>query len=134
MANILYPKFKKNLQLGLIDMADDAVMVCLVDTDVYAYDAAHEFLSDLGASRVGTDQQLAGKSVSDSGVFDATDPTFPLVSGAVVEALVIYVDVGSPVTSYLVAYIDDALGLPATPTGADIPVVFDNGVSKIYAL
>ena len=51
MANILYPKFKKNLQLGLIDMETAAVMACLVDTGVYTYAAAHEFLSDLGASR-----------------------------------------------------------------------------------
>ena len=141
MANILYPKFKMNLQKGLIDLLTDSVMVCLVDTGIYTYSAADEFLesiSEVGSpaqdARVGTDQELTGKSLSDTGVFDAADATFPAVSGATVERVAIYAAVGSPPTNYLAALIDTAGGLPATPSGGDIVIAWDNGANKIWAL
>lgn len=141
MANKLYPQFKKNVQKKLIDLETDTVMACLVDTAIYTYDAAHEFLSSISAvgspavdARVGTDQELTGKSISTAGVFDAGDPTFPSVSGDPVEAVVIYVAVGSPATYYLAAYIDTATGLPFTPSGGDETINWDNGANKIWAL
>ena len=141
MANILYPKFKQNVQKGLIDLLTDAVMVCLVDTGVYTYSAADEFLesiSEVGSpvvdARVGTDQVLTGKSLSAAGVFDASDATFPAVSGATVERVAIYVAVGSPAVNYLAALIDTAGGLPLTPSGGDAVVTWDDGANKIWAL
>ena len=141
MANILYPKFKQNVQKGLIDLLTDTVMACLVDTAVYTYAAADEFLesiSQIGSpaqdARVGTDQELTGKSSSAAGVFDAADVTFPAVIGATVERVVIYVAVGSPPTYYLAALIDTAGGLPLTPSGGDVVVTWDNGANKIWAL
>lgn len=140
MANILYPKGKEHLLNGDIDLLVDTVKVCLVDTGVYTYNAADEYLSSIDSigsppadARVGTDQTLTGKSTT-NGVFDAGDPTFPAVSGATVENLVIYVEVGSPPTQYLLARIDTATGLPATPSGGDIVVNWDNGANKIFAL
>ena len=37
-------------------------------------------------------------------------------------------------TSQLVAYIDTATGLPVTPNGGNIQIVWDTGANKIFAL
>ena len=96
--------------------------------------ATHEYLSDVPAgARVGAAQTLASKT-STSGVADAGDVTFNTVSGASVEALIIYKDTGVEATSPLIAYIDTATGLPITPNGGNINVVWDNGTSKIFKL
>jgi hypothetical protein len=55
------------------------------------------------------------------------------VSGASVEALVIYIDTGVAGTSRLVAYIDTGVtGLPVTPNGGDITITWN--ASGIFAL
>jgi hypothetical protein len=122
MANAIYPKWKEALmQGGANSSLAGTVRVALVDLGVYTYSAAHEFLTSL-TGRVGTDQTLGSKTFTD-GTFDAANSVFPAVTGATVEALVIYVDTGVAGTSRLVAYIDTGVtGLPVTPNGGDINV------------
>jgi hypothetical protein len=68
-------------------------------------------------------------------VCDAPDVTFLAVAaGPICEAVVIVKWVTSPEDSPLIAYIDSAVGLPVTPNGTDLPVFWDNGPNKIYAL
>ena len=75
-----------------------------------------------------------------AGVCDAQDATFTAVSGDQSEALIIWKDGGgggtsqSGTTDLLIAYIDNATGLPITPNGADINLVWDNGANKIFKL
>lgn len=119
MANAIYPKWKEALIGGAANAAlSGTVKAALVDTGAYTYSAAHDFLDDLGAARVGTDQTLGSKTFVD-GVFDAADISFPSGGGVSVEAIVIYIDTGTPATSRLVAYLDAGFtGLPVTNTGA----------------
>jgi hypothetical protein len=121
MANALYPLYKEAL-LGSAansSMSAGVVKVALVDTGVYTYSAAHEFLSSL-TGRIGTDQTLGTKTIT-TGIFDSANPTWTAVTGATVEALVIYIDTGVAGTSRLIAYIDTGqTGLPVTPNGGDI--------------
>ena len=133
MANVLFPKGKEKFLSGSINMVADTIKVALVDTGVYTYSAAHEFYSSVSAAVIDTPETLAGKSVTD-GVFDASDATFTAVTGATVEAVVMYKDTGVAATSPLIAYIDTATGLPFTPSGGDETVSWDNGASKIFAL
>jgi hypothetical protein len=134
LANVLYPKAKEKFLSGLIDLTTHDIKVVLVDTADYTYSASHEFLSDVASgARVATSANLGSKTVT-SGVFDAADPTFTSVTGDQSEAMIIYRDTGSAATSPLIAYIDTATGLPVTPAGVNIPVVWDNGASKIFAL
>lgn len=135
MANALYDKGRQKFLEGGINWLSDTIKVLLVDTGLYTVNlATHEFLSDIPvASRVGTAQTLAGKT-STGGVADANDVTFNTVTGNSVEALVIYKDTGVETTSPLIAYIDTATGLPITPNGGNINVVWDNGASKIFKL
>jgi hypothetical protein len=62
-----------------------------------------------------------------SGTLDGGDVTFTAVSGATVEALVIYrKNSGANTTWRLVAYIDTSVtGLPVTPNGGDITVTWN---------
>jgi hypothetical protein len=120
MANILYPKGAEAILNGDIDWNTDTIKVALVDTGTYTYNAAHDFLDDLSGV-VGTAQTLGSVTIT-GGVLDAANPTFTAVSGATVEALVIYKDTGVAGTSPLLVYIDSATGLPVTPNGGDITI------------
>jgi len=137
MANSLYTPFVNSyLTQGAnqVDFDADDIRVILVDAADYTVDLTnHDFLDDVpGAARVATGA-LAGESVSGR-VFDATDLVFPLVTGDPSEALIIYKHTGTESTSRLIAYIDTATGLPVTPNGGDITVVWDNGANKIFKL
>lgn len=126
MANAIYPKYKEAIlqSAANTNLSSGTVKVALVDTGTYTYSSAHQFLSSL-TGVVGTAQTLGTKTLT-NGTFDAADVTFTAVTGATVEALVIYVDTGVAGTSPLVAYIDAGqTGLPVTPNGGNITVTFD---------
>lgn len=132
MANTLYDLGRQAFLSGSIAYLTDTIKVALVDTGVYTFSQAHQYQSSL-TGVVGTAQTLGTKTAT-NGVADAADSTFTAVSGATVEALVIYKDTGSAATSPLLAYIDTATGLPVTPNGGDITIVWDNGTNKIFKL
>lgn len=133
MANAIYPKYKEAvLQSAANSSLAGTVKVALVDTGTYTYSAAHEFLTSL-TGVVGTAQTIGATKSYTNGVFDGGDVTFTAVSGATVEALVIYIDTGSSATSRLVAYIDTGVtNLPVTPNGGDISITWN--ASGIFAL
>jgi hypothetical protein len=132
MANALYALAKQKFLTGSINLSSDDIKVVLVDAADYTVNlTTHEFLSDVASGgRVATSGNLASKTVT-LGAFDAADVTFTTVSGDVSEALVIYKDTGSAATSPLIAYIDTATGLPATPNGGNIQITWG---SNIFAL
>lgn len=130
--SVLYPKAKEAFLGGSLNLAADTIKAVLVDTGSYSYSAAHQYRSSL-SGLVGGAQTLTGKSVS-NGVFDADDVTFTAVTGATVEAIVLYKDSGDPNSSPLIAYLDSATGLPVTPNGGDIAVAWDSGANRIFAL
>lgn len=133
MANALYDLGRQGFLDGSIDWDTDTIKACLVDTGTYTVNlSTHEFLSDLSGI-VATSGALSSKTVA-AGVADAADVTFTAVTGASVEAIVLYKDTGVAGTSRLIAYIDTATGLPVTPNGGDISVAWDNGSNKIFKL
>ncbi len=135
MANALYDKGRQKFLEGAIDWLTDDIRAVLVDSADYTADlAAHEFLSDVPVgARVATSGNFTGKT-STAGVADAADVTFTAVTGDPSEVLLIYKWTGSDATSPLIARIDTATGLPVTPNGGNINVVWDNGPNKIFKL
>lgn len=154
MANALYDLARQSFlsQSPALDWDTDTIKVALVNTVTpgttpYTVNlATHQYLTDLGGSGVASAANgpivqisgaLASKTVT-AGVADAADVTFTAVanfqSGSAIEALVVYKDTGTASTSPLIAYIDTATGLPVTPNGGDITVVWDNGSNKIFKL
>ena len=140
MANQLYTKAKEDLLNGNLNLASNTITICLVDTDVYTFSAAHEDRADIPNTAVVSTNNLISTTTT-GGVFDAADVIFESVTGANCEALVLYHNTGSAETdgtrqadSRLIAYIDTASGLPILPNGGDITVRFSNASTKIFAL
>ena len=134
MANALYPKWKQQLLQFAAnnDLSTGTVKVALIDTGTYTYNPTNQFWSSAVSAVVGTPQTIGSKTFT-NGVFSGSNVTFASVSGATVEALIIYIDTGTNATSPLVAYIDsDVTGLPVTPNGGNITITWSG--SGIYAL
>ena len=133
MANTLYDSARKGYLEGQFNWLSDTVKVLLVSTSAYTVNAGtHKFLSDIsGSARIAGPITLTSKATT-GGAADAADVTFTSVTGASIEAIIIYADTGVEATSPLIAYIDTATGLPITPNGGDIIVTWDNGTNKIF--
>ena len=133
MANTLYDYCRQRFLEAQINWMTDTVKVILVSTSAYTpQTAVHQYLADIPVSaRIAGPVTLTAKATT-GGAADAADCTFTSVSGATINAIVVYKDTGTEATSPLIAYIDTATGLPITPNGGDIIVTWDNGVNKIF--
>jgi len=139
MANALYDKSRNKFLKGEISWKSggDTFRAYLVDiqggTGYTVNLATDEFLSAIPAGALVSYIALAPTDPT-AGVADAADVTFLAVTGAQSEAIVIVKWVTQASDSPLIAYIDSATGLPVTPNGGDIQVVWDNGANKIFKL
>lgn len=138
MANALYASFKQQLGLAAINLSSATIKATLVDTGAYTFNVAHTVIGDVPAGARIASGTLANKTWTGA-VFDADDLTWAAVpagtgSASAAEALVLWVDTGTPATSFLIAYFDTVTGLPVTPNDGDIQVVWDNGANKIFKL
>lgn len=138
MANAWYDHGRQSFLEKQIDWLNDNIKCVLVDQGAYTVDLVnHQFLSDIpGGARIATSGNLASKTTNSpvGGVADAADVTFTAVSGVSIEYLVIYQDTGAAGTSRLILFLDTVTGLPATPSGADWVIQWDNGVNRIVRL
>lgn len=127
MANALYPKAKQAFMSGALDLLSSDIRAVLVDLDEYTFDAADEFLSDIpNEARIAASPSLTGKEVTDLAAFKSDDAIFPAVTGAELEAVVLYAHTGTASTSRLILYLDDGItGAPLTPDGSDVRVIVD---------
>lgn len=131
MSNALYDSIRKDMLDGNFNWGSLTVKAVLIDSGVTGFNAAHVYYSSINSAAVGTPVALTGKATT-GGAADAADTTFSAVSGSSCEAVVLFDDTGTPATSRLIAWIDSATGLPITPNGGDIIVVWDNGANKIF--
>ena len=137
MANAIYPEYKESLLDGDADTAltgsgATGLWVALIDTGTYTYSSAHQFYSSLSGI-VGTPVEVTTVTTA-NGTVDGDNVTFTAVSGATVEALVLYrKNAGANTTWRLVAYEDTGVtGLPVTPNGGDIAIAWN--ASGIFTL
>lgn len=133
MANAIYPIWRQEVMQGTAGTSlTGTLRAALIDTGVVSYNASHDFWNDISAGLVGSLQTLTTKTYV-NGTLDADNVTFPTVSGATVEAIVLFLDTGTPSTSRLVAWLDTGItGLPVTPNGGDINLAWDEaGIFQI---
>jgi hypothetical protein len=145
MATALYDKGRNHFAFGDFIWklsGGSTIKATLIDAADYTVDLAnHEYMNTNtvpAAAKVAT----ATLTLIDAsaGICDAQDAAFTAVTGDQSEALIIWKDGGgggttaSGTTDLLIAYIDNATGLPITPNGADINLVWDNGANKIFKL
>ena len=135
MANALFDFYREQALQATVDLDDSIVLVFVDHADDTPLPATDDFLDDiLSAARVGTSGAFASKTFT-GGVFDAADVTVSAVSGDPFESIVIYNNTpASEPAKDLIAFIDTATGLPTTPNGGDITVVFDSGANKIFKI
>lgn len=140
MAAFIYDEGRKSLIGGqtpthsVIDMDADAIGAYFNDdgTDAPSQTADVD-CADVTANNptFANAPNLAGKSssiVSSVYVFDATDEVFTgteaLTGSTSVESFILFKDSGVNTTSPLISRHDDYTGLPLTPSGTDVTVVF----------
>lgn len=128
----LYAAARNGFLVGEINWVGDSIMATLLDVTTYVVDlAAHNMIEDVPAEARVSTVSLTGRSAT-NGVAKADSPTFPGVTGPEVGALVLWIDTGSEISSRLIAYIDNVVGLPTTPSGSGVPVQWD--ARGIFAL
>jgi hypothetical protein len=135
MANALYEKGREGFLDGSIDWDTNNIKLTLIDEADDTVDLTNDDNWDdrVAAARVATSGNLASKTVT-NGVADAADVTLTSVTGDQSESIDIYKDSGTESTSRLICNIDTATGLPVTPNGGNIDIVFDSGSNKIFKL
>jgi len=135
MANALYDAGRAGFLNGTISWGSDDIRAILIDTGTYTANlTTDDFLNDVaGGARIAVSSSFTTKTYA-AGVADADDVTFTGVTGATVEAILIYKHTGTDATSPLIALLDTATGLTLTPSGGDVTVAWSNGASKIFKL
>lgn len=135
MANALFDNARARYLEGLNNWLTDTIKVVAIDTGNYSVNlATHTTMADVsGTGRIATSGALTNKAIT-GGAADADDVTLSSVTGNSIEAIIIYSDGGTDSTSFLIAYLDTATGLPITPNGGDIILTWDNGPNKIFKL
>jgi len=132
MANFIPNAIKNGLwNSGIPDLTTLTIKAMFIDHADDTPTATDDFIDDfLSASRVpaiASAPALASKTngVVAVGTFDAADTVFTTLSGDQSESLILFEDSGSEATSDFVARWDTATGLPLTPNGANVTVVWD---------
>lgn len=134
MANSLYNITRQDFLTATTAWTAYSPKVILLKSG-YTFDEAHQFLDEVAsAARVGTPQEILTLTAND-GKANGSGVTFSsLAVGETVEAILIYHDTGVEATSQLIAYIDDARGLPFVTTDGDLIVQWDVIANAIFRL
>ena len=131
MANGLFAAYRTKVLGAGLDLSGLTINAMFLDNaDDTAVLATDDFMDDIAsAARVPAEASapaLASKTLGTvaAGVFDAADTVFTSLSGDQVEYLVVYEDSGAAATSDLIAMWDTATGIPLTPNGGNVTVVW----------
>jgi len=133
MTSALFSKGREGFLDGSIDWDTNDIRVMLVKS-AYTFDDTDEDLADLGANDNGRSAALGTKTVV-AGVAGAADTTLVATAAVACNALIIFQHTGSDATARLIAYIDNATGLPFTPAVSQtVNIAWDTGANKIFKL
>jgi hypothetical protein len=142
MANALFVAYRNGIigaHATRVDYDADTIRAMFVDgADDTPVAATDDFIDDiLSAARVpaiASCPALASKTVGTvaAGVADAADTVFTALTGDQSEFLILFKDTGTESTSNLIAMWDTATGLPLTPNGGNVNVVWN--ASGIFSI
>lgn len=137
MADFWYDEAKRAIAAGEIDLDANDLRVALLMTNTTANTEKNK--TNLGAFTTLDEcdgvayarQALASKTVTvDNGNnradIDAADVTFPTVSASTraVKAVLVYKHVGADAVNVPLLYMDSLTGLPFTPNGANVSLIW----------
>lgn len=132
MANFIPNSVKNNVwNSGLPDLTSTTIKAMFVDHADDTPTATDDFIDDIASAArvpaIGSCPALGSKTNGSLavGTFDAADTTFTSLTGDQSESLILFEDSGSEATSDLLARWDTATGLPLTPSGGNVTVVWN---------
>jgi hypothetical protein len=135
MANFAFDAYK-NMLFGTgtrVDLDADTIKAMFVDHADDTPLVTNDFIDDIASAArvpaIGSCPTLGTKTIGTVavGVFDAADTVFTALTGDASESLILFKDTGTEATSDLIVRWDTATGLPLTPNGADVTVVWAAG-------
>lgn len=139
MTTKIYPKWKEliaGLGIGVGTKPTGTLKAALIDTGTYTYSDTHDFYNDVSGV-VGTPTAIGSPTVT-NGVLDGADVTFTAVTGASVEAYIVFLDSGTAATSPLVTFTDNRVQVEVAVDAAtsatnvvteDLPEAIASGVA-----
>lgn len=135
MANVLYDAGKIAILNGAIgDQRSVDLRFALVNTTSEVFNAADAFMSNITSPVARMAASLASKTTNTpvAGTLDAADPTINSVTGATVQAVVLYMYNASDAAAQLLAWIDSTPSISFTPNGSNVTLQLDpNGIYSI---
>ena len=135
MANALYQKSRTKFLEGNLGWGGTIKVAC-VDSADYTPDLVNDEFLDIidPVAIVATSPALTGVVALADGVADAEDVYITSVTGDPFEYLVIYKEGATDALSELIVLLDTVTGLPVSPNGTDINIVWDNGSNRMFKL
>ena len=132
----LYNEYaERALKATAPNLATADIKIIFVDSSLYTFDQAHDFLDDVpGGARVDDPVALTDRTC-EAGVFRAADISTSLPDGAgTVNAVIGYYDSGVEATSLLIFYNDQSPDLPFTADGNSRQLRWNAGEGEIFRL
>lgn len=127
----LYSKAKEHILSGNIDLANNNIVVLLVDASYVPSFANDESRLSIPDSAIVAEDTLNTTSVV-GGVFDADDITFSDVAGNTVVHIVLLQEAEIDAQAYLIAAYTNIT--PLVPDGSAITIQWDAGTNRIFAI
>lgn len=126
--NTMYPLGRQAYSSASVNFPGDTIRVYLL-TSAYAYSSLHQFVSDL--TGIVSFAVLTGATDA-LGVCAGTNVLFAGLTGSAVASVVVAKWTGVAGTSPLLKYYSDAGGMPFTPTGQNVTLVWPgNGIMSV---
>jgi len=120
----LYRTFRENLLRGTFGNLKTLTIKVALMTNSYTYDNNHVYYSDISSNVIGIPQTISNLQIYDKGLYSTSLLEFPAIaSGSTINSISIYIDSGSPSTSYLI-------GNYSSPGISNVP--YSTNGSKIY--
>ncbi len=133
--NHLYLSAKQKMLSGQTNWTSDNIVCVLVNTMPYTYSPFHASLADVPvAARIATSGTLTNRTAT-NGVANASAVTFTSPSaGTLASALILCTSGTSDLASPLLAYMDQASGLPLTTDGNPVTINWSAGTNSVFSL
>jgi hypothetical protein len=128
MANSFYTKGIEAFLEGSISALTDTIKAALVSTAYTPNLSTDQYFSIVPSGAIIAAGVALASKTGAGGSLSAANTTWSSVSGSAASYVLIYKDTGTASTSPLICLIDTATGLPVTPNGANITVVWASGV------
>lgn len=136
MANFIMDSYRNGVfgaHATYLDYDADTIRAMFVDHADDTPVVTDDFIDDIASAgrvpAIASCPALGGKTIGSLGVgiIDATDTVFSSLSGDQSESLILFKDTSVEATSNLICRWDTATGLPLTPNGGNVTVVWAGG-------